>query len=133
MYQSILSIGIQVFYSMFLGDWIERNGCKLTMMLPLVGYIISSLYLVALTQMALVQAPLILLSALPVGLTGGTLALSISCFSYVTRITDVENRSFRIAMVEGSGVLGVPIGLLAGSEVSIMYYLFELPQKTKAN
>ena len=130
MYQNFLSTGIQVLYSMFLGDWIERNGCKLTMMLPLLGNIISSAYLVVLSQSSLVQAPFILFAAIPVGLTGGGLAFSISCFSYVTRITEVENRSFRIAMVESSAVLGVPIGLLAGSEVltntSVLFTSFYL-------
>jgi MFS family permease len=117
-YRTMLELGLQVVYSMFLGDWIEKQGCKVTMILPLFGFLLSSLFLLLLAQIPPFPLPIILLASLPVGLSGGNLAFSISTFSYVTRITTNENRSFRIAMTEGSAIVGIPIGLLVGSEVS---------------
>ena len=126
MYQTMVQTGIQVIYAFFLGKWMEKNGCKLTMILPLLGYLVSDIYLVLLSQSSLVHPSLILLAVLPIGLTGGTLALSISVSTYIARITNLKNRSFRFAMVESSGILGMPLGLLAGAQVCLTPLYFEI-------
>jgi len=50
-------------------------------------------------------------------MSGGMVALIMSVFSYMSKITDVESRSFRVAMLEGSWFLGGPIGLVLGGEI----------------
>jgi hypothetical protein len=88
--------------------------------MPLFGNLISVLYMILLTQLPSYPTPLILLASLPIGLSGGTLAFNISIFSYVSRISSNEDRSFRMTMVDGAAMLGSPIGLLVAAEVKVI-------------
>ncbi len=120
MYKSVIEASIQILYALFLGNWVEKHGCRLTILMPLFGNLISVLYMILLTQLPSYPTPLILLASLPIGLSGGTLAFNISIFSYVSRISSNEDRSFRMTMVDGAAMLGSPIGLLVAAEVKVI-------------
>jgi MFS family permease len=120
MYKSVIEASIQILYALFLGEWVDKHGCRLTILLPLYGSLISALYMILLTLLPSYPTPLIVLTSLPIGLSGGTLAFNISTFSYISRISTSENRSFRMTMAEGSAMLGSPIGLLVAAQVRVV-------------
>ncbi len=118
--KSVLEASIQILYAMFLGEWIEKHGCRLTILLPLWGLLVSSLYFLLLSYIPSFPTPIVLLASLPIGLTGGSLAFNISTFSYITRVTSLEKRSFRLTVAEISGMVGGPLGILCGAQVNTL-------------
>ena len=111
--EAIMPIG----FAMFLGSWSDKHGSKIPLLLPMFGYVLSSLSYTLFTFLPDVPPHYILISSIPVSLSGGMVAVVLSAFSFISALTTNENRSFRIAILEAFWFLGAPVGLLSGARV----------------
>ena len=125
-YRNLIEAGLPIIFSLFLGPWSDKHGSKIPMVIPLVGYTMSAFlyYIFSYTQD--LEPAWLLLASVPIALSGGMISFVLSAFRYVASITSTENRSFRMAIAEGSWFLGSPIGLLGSAQVRNQRYFFIL-------
>ncbi|VDP04502.1 unnamed protein product [Soboliphyme baturini] len=91
------------------GDLVSR---KISLLLPLVGLVLSDLSYLIQCHFKHLDVYILLISDLLFGIFGGFSALIASMFSYGADSTAVVNRSYRMALMEGSIGLGGMIGFL---------------------
>ncbi|CAL8108953.1 unnamed protein product [Orchesella dallaii] len=114
MYRSFIEAGFPIIVSLFLGPWTDIHGCKWPMLLPMFGYFLSAMSYVMFTFVDGAPPEALLVSSIPVAAAGGLVSIVMSAFSFMSKGTSVESRSFRVAMVEASWFLGGPLGTLSG-------------------
>jgi len=117
-YRNLIEAGLPILFSLFLGPWSDKHGSKIPMVIPLIGYTMSASLFYVFSYIENLDPGLLLLASVPVALSGGMIAFVLSAFRYVASITSTENRSFRIAVAEGSWFVGSPIGLLGSAYVN---------------
>jgi len=105
-YRGLIEAGFPIIFSLFLGPWTDSHGTKYPILLPFLGYFLSAVIYFILTFFPDLPPAFILFASIPVALSGGVVALIMSIFSFMSKITTIENRSFRVAMLEGSWFLG---------------------------
>ena len=96
----------------FIGSWGDMYSRKLAVLLPSVGALLSSVLYVA--NAALPEAPLylILISGAVSGICGGNTGMTMGAMSFVSSITNDENRTTRLGILEGLTFFGATIGPL---------------------
>uniref|UniRef100_A0A914VXA6 Solute carrier family 46 member 3 n=1 Tax=Plectus sambesii TaxID=2011161 RepID=A0A914VXA6_9BILA len=110
LYSSIVLTVPSIFTAFLLGSVSDTYSRKIPLMIPFVGLILGDVvYLVQTTFMS-IDARWLLLSDACFGLCGGYTAIIGTMFAYGVRQTWDENRSLRIAALEGSIGLGGTIG-----------------------
>jgi len=105
-YRGLIEAGFPILFSLFLGPWTDVHGTKYPILLPLLGYALSASIYFMLTYAPDLHPGFILFASIPVALTGGMVALIMSVFSFISKITSEEDRSFRVAMLEAAWFLG---------------------------
>lgn len=100
--------------TLFLGAWSDRTGNrKAFMVLPILGKLLSSIGGIISTvfflQIGMDETAL--LDGLPPALAGGRVAMTMAVYSYITDITSVNERTFRLGIVTAVLTLSRPIGL----------------------
>ena len=67
------------------------------------------------------QTPLVLLSAsIPIGLTGGSIAMSVAGFTYIAKVIPNESRGARLGILEGISLFSASLGLYLGNVVRFL-------------
>lgn len=98
---------------LFVGAWSDRTGNRKALMLvPLVGELITAIGLVLATYFFL-EWPLwitALIEGLPPAFCGGLSIALMGSYSYMSDVTNLENRTFRIGIVAVIVTLSIPIG-----------------------
>lgn len=105
-YRSVIEAGFPILISLFLGPWTEIHGTKWPMLLPLFGYFLSAMSYLILCHIPTAPPELLLISSAPIALVGGMVSIIMSAFSFMSKKTNLEDRSFRVAMLEASWFLG---------------------------
>lgn len=103
--------GILIF---FVGAWSDRTGNrKAFMVLPILGKLISIVGIILSTVffMQVGMDETALLEGLPPALAGGRVVMTMAVYSYITDITSVSERTFRLGIVTAILTLTRPIGL----------------------
>jgi len=122
----LIEAGLPVIFSLFIGPWSDKHGSKPPMILSLFGYILSSVLLYLFAMPKYVDPAILLFAGIPIALSGGAIAFLLSAFRYVAAFSTTKNRSFRMAVAEGSWFLGSPIGLLGSAAVNSCYFSLSL-------
>lgn len=97
-YRSLIEAGFPIIVSLFLGPWTDIHGTKWPMLLPMLGYCLSALAYVTFCYIPSAPPEALLISSAPISMVGGLVSIIMSAFSFMTKITTLENRSFRVAM-----------------------------------
>lgn len=112
-WKSPLQTSIPALMIIFIGAWSDRTGLRRPcMMMPLVGEFLTSVGLLLCT-FYLLEWPLEVagvIEALPPALTGGWTTMFMAVFSYISDHTTIEDRTFRIGIVNIFVSIGIPIG-----------------------
>lgn len=59
----------------------------------------------------------LLLASIPIALSGGVVTLNISIYGYMASQTNIENRSYRLAIITATWDIGTVFGYVFGSAV----------------
>lgn len=99
---------------LFVGAWSDRSGNRKTfMVLPILGKLISIIGIILSTffflQVGMDETAL--LEGLPPALAGGRVVMTMAVYSYITDITSVSERTFRLGIITAMLTLTRPIGL----------------------
>ncbi|CAG7818486.1 unnamed protein product [Allacma fusca] len=120
-YNEIITSVIPIIFVFFLGSWTDKHGNKYPFLLCICGYLLTAGLFLLISRLPDLPAEYLLVCMLPVALTGGSAAASLTSFSYISSVTTPENRSTRMALLQGCIILGIPAGLLAGAKLYKSY------------
>ncbi|XP_013162941.1 PREDICTED: proton-coupled folate transporter-like [Papilio xuthus] len=113
--------------SLFLGVWSDTHGRKPLVAWPLFGMCISGALTVIYSMMDFMGPWWYILTVIPTSFLGGFTSLFTGSFCYVSDITSIEKRSFRMTLVETAVSIGSVIGAISSSyvlrAVGIVYLL----------
>ena len=104
--------------ALFIGPWSDRNGRKPVMLIPMMGYILSSLYWLLNIYFFHWPAKYLLLNGI-FSIFGGFVSFLIGMYSYLADITSNRSRTTRIGLLDIFLYAGVPAGTFASA------YLFK--------
>lgn len=108
-----LQSGIPAIVILFVGAWSDKTGNrKYLMLIPILGELISAVGLIFTTYFFL-EWPLwvtALIEALPSAFSGGISIALMGSYSYISDVTTVESRTFRMGCVAVIVTLGIPLG-----------------------
>ncbi|XP_047997283.1 proton-coupled folate transporter-like [Leguminivora glycinivorella] len=121
---SILVTSISVFSSImpavlavFLGSWSDKYGRKPLVVWPLFGLFLSSVLTIVFSAVQYLSAYWFILCIMPLAILGGFNTLMLGANLIITDITDDQDRSFRLALIQGCGFTGVLTGTVASSYI----------------
>ncbi|XP_075167978.1 putative peptidoglycan muropeptide transporter SLC46 [Haematobia irritans] len=118
MAQSILESIIPAILSLFIGPWSDKFGRRPIVLATFMGYAASAVVLNVLcyiTTTSNISSWMILLSSVPLALSGGHCALLTGIYCYISDVADEKTRPFRMVLNEVSLSLGVVIGNVSSS------------------
>ncbi|KDR13825.1 Proton-coupled folate transporter [Zootermopsis nevadensis] len=114
-YNNVATHAIPLVLALFLGAWSDRRGRKLPLLLGLVGKLYYSVMIIVNALQDTWSLEVVLLSAsLPSSLTGADLAIFAALFTYVADVTTVQDRTFRVTMLDITYLLTMPTGVALG-------------------
>lgn len=115
MYTSVMETIPCVVLSLFLGSYGDRRSRKVTMIIPMVGALLSAvIYSFFSYFMQEIPVEYMPLAAVPRALTGGSIAAIMSALSFVAHRSEIHHRTLHVAAVEVAIMLGMPLGALSG-------------------
>ncbi|XP_071947508.1 proton-coupled folate transporter-like [Antedon mediterranea] len=103
-----------VFVILYISTWSDCIGRKITMILPTVGMLVTS---ISFTIVLVYRLPIeyLLIGNLSIGLTGNTILLRSGVGSYLSDISNTANFTFRMSVLLGVNFLGIALGQLVFS------------------
>lgn len=111
---------VPIILAMFIGNWSDRRGRKLPLVIGLVGKFIYSFMVVVNSMMETWNLNMVIYTAsIPMGLLGGDVAIFAACFAYVSDITTVQQRTMRVMILDVVYLSTMPTGVAIGG------YLFK--------
>lgn len=120
MYQTLIENGFPIFLALFLGPLTDKYGYKPLMLYSMSGYIFYTIVLITSHFFPLLPPWYLLTASVPLGLSGGTVTLMISTYGFMAAQTTLDNRSYRLAAMNGTWEIGTVIGYILGSIVSFL-------------
>ena len=116
MYSSILGSLPCMLVALFIGPWSDKNGRKPVMMIPMIGYILSTMWY--LLNIHYIHWPATYLLASGVTqIFGGFVVFLIGMYSYMADITSIRARTTRIGVLDIFLFAGVPTGTFLSAYV----------------
>ncbi|EEC02962.1 adenylate cyclase, putative, partial [Ixodes scapularis] len=109
-YYGLLSV-LTLICGMWVGSWNDRFGRKRPMLFPLVGGMAAVLNFIVLSHFLDSHVSFVMISAVLVGLSTGSLGVVSSCFGYLTDVVPLSARSRRIAILEAMVFTGGACGM----------------------
>lgn len=108
-------------FSLFVGAWSDVNGRKSVLILPFIGNILSFVvYIVNYYWFDAIPSPHLLWGSIA-GLTGGYVVLNIGLYGYVSDVTNAENRTMRLSILNGVFSAGFVVGTTLGGKLYKAY------------
>lgn len=115
-WNSIAGHVVPIILALFFGNFSDRRGRKIPLILGLTGKFIYSFMIVINSLMDSWNLNTIVYSAsLPMGMLGADVAIFGGCFAYISDISSVEQRTLRITIVEVAYLSTMPTGVALGS------------------
>lgn len=112
-WKNVVQTAIPVLLILFVGAWSDKTGCrKACILMPIVGEFLTCIGFIINTYFFLelpVEVAALTESVFP-AITGGWFTNFIGVFSYIGDITTVEERTYRVGIVNLWMSLGYPIG-----------------------
>ncbi|XP_058791948.1 proton-coupled folate transporter isoform X2 [Phymastichus coffea] len=107
---------IPIILAMFIGNWSDRYGRKLPLIIGLIGKFIYSFMIIINSVIPHWSLNMITYTAtLPMGLLGGDISIFASCFAYISDVSTTRNRTFRITILDVVYLSAMPTGVAVGS------------------
>ncbi|XP_057319501.1 proton-coupled folate transporter [Microplitis mediator] len=107
---------VPIILSLFFGNWSDRRGRKLPLIIGLLGKIIYSGMIVVNTLMPDWDLFMIIYTAsIPMGMLGGDVAIFGSCFAYISDVSSVKQRTLRVTILDIAYLSAMPTGIALGS------------------
>ena len=111
-----------IFSTLFFGSYSDKGGRKVGMIVPVIGGVLKSALCIIITALYLRKEWLFLAMNIE-AFTGGYGTFLMSSFSYISDITDHDNRAIRIVIVESALGVGIVVGqLVFGKLPSIGFF-----------
>ena len=108
------------------GAWSDINGRKAVLVLPFLGNILSFIiYIINYHWFDEISSRQLLLGSVA-GLTGGYICLNIGLYGYISDVTDSENRTTRLSILNGVFSAGYVIGITLGGKLFKYYQSYYL-------
>lgn len=102
---------VPIILAMFFGNWSDRRGRKLPLILGLIGKLIYSIMIVVNSMMKNWNLNMIVYTAsLPMAMLGADIAIFGSCFAYISDISSVQQRTLRITILDVVYLSTMPTG-----------------------
>lgn len=115
-WNGIASHVLPIILAFFIGNWSDRRGRKSLLLLGLFGKLIYSFMIVINTVMPSWNVNMIIYTAsIPSTLFGADVAIFAACFAYISDISSVEERTFRITILDAAYLSTMPMGIALGS------------------
>ncbi|XP_031830327.2 putative peptidoglycan muropeptide transporter SLC46 isoform X1 [Nomia melanderi] len=115
-YNNIAGHVVPIILALFSGNWSDRRGRKLPLLLGLIGKCIYSFMIVIISMMETWDLYTVVYAAtLPMGILGGNVAIFGSCFAYLSDISSVKERTIRIIILDVVYLSTMPTGVALGS------------------
>ena len=111
LYFSICSTLPLIFSSIIIGKWSDIKGRKVALLVPLFGMLVQSSVYLAVIYLNL-SMPLLYIAEVVAGLTGGSPLLVSVSLAYIADITTIEQRTFRVVVVETCLIVSVGVAQL---------------------
>ncbi|XP_041108755.1 solute carrier family 46 member 3 isoform X2 [Polyodon spathula] len=121
-YVAVLSL-VSIPPAILFGSWSDQAGRKLGMILPSVCSAVSGGFLIAAAEVEQIHVYWTIFTALLVGISGGHVTVFLSVFSYLADVTNAENRTLRMAILESMVFIGGTVGFLLSGTL-IQYFSF---------
>ncbi|KAI4501384.1 hypothetical protein M0802_003757 [Mischocyttarus mexicanus] len=107
---------VPIILALFFGNWSDRHGRKLPLIIGLVGKFLYSFMVIVNSYISTWNLNMVIYTAsLPMGMLGGDVAIFASCFSYISDITTVKQRTLRITILDIIYLSTMPTGVALGS------------------
>ncbi|XP_017044551.1 proton-coupled folate transporter [Drosophila ficusphila] len=154
MISTMLESTVPALVSLFLGPWSDKFGRRPILLSTFIGYFISAIILIVLTQVTTatnISPWWFLLSSVPSVFSGGTCALITILYCHVSDVATEDRRAMRMVTMEAALGLGMMAGsvasgsiyaatgastlfILVGSIISIavIYVYFFVPESLKS-
>ncbi|XP_011306491.1 proton-coupled folate transporter isoform X2 [Fopius arisanus] len=105
-----------IILALFFGNWSDRRGRKLPLVIGLMGKVIYSGMVVVNALMPNWDVFMIIYTAsIPMGMLGGDVAIFGSCFAYISDVSSVQRRTFRVTLLDIVYLSTMPTGIALGS------------------
>ncbi|MGH0159645.1 UNVERIFIED_CONTAM: hypothetical protein FKN15_072633 [Acipenser sinensis] len=121
-YVAVLSL-VSIPPAIIFGSWSDKAGRKLGMILPSVCSAVGGGFLIAVAEVEQINAYWTIFTAFVIGISGGHVAVFLSVFSYLADVTNDENRTLRMAILESMVFIGGTVGFLLSGTL-IQYFSF---------
>lgn len=106
---------VPFFLVFFLGSWSDKRGRKSIILAGLIGKLFFSVMITIITLTDWPVEYVIYFATFPSALTGADLAIFTGSFAYISDMTTIENRTFRIGIVDAVYLSTMPIGVALGN------------------
>lgn len=111
-----------IILALFFGNWSDRRGRKLPLIFGLLGKFIYSFMIVINSMMETWSLNTVIYTAsLPMGMLGGDVAIFGSCFSYISDITSIQQRTLRITILDVVYLSTMPTGTFSSFFPSFIF------------
>ncbi|XP_022121523.1 proton-coupled folate transporter [Pieris rapae] len=112
---------VPLLLAFFLGAYSDKRGRKIIILTGLLGKLYFSLMITYITTNSWPVEYVIYFAVLPSVITGTDLAIFTGCFAYLADITSVENRTFRVAILDAVYLSTMPTGIYLGNLIFNRY------------
>ena len=116
MYTTILGALPCMLVALFIGPWSDRNGRKPVMIIPMLGYVFGTMFLLLNIYNMDWPANYLLINGV-FSIFGGIVVFLIGMYSYIADITSVRARTTRIGVIDIFFYGGVPTGTFLSAYV----------------
>ncbi|XP_028981754.1 thymic stromal cotransporter homolog [Diachasma alloeum] len=107
---------VPIILALFFGNWSDRRGRKLPLVIGLLGKVIYSGMVVVNALVPKWDVFMIIYTAsIPMGMLGGDVAIFGSCFAYISDVSSVQRRTFRVTLLDIVYLSTMPTGIALGS------------------
>ncbi|XP_064104314.1 lysosomal proton-coupled steroid conjugate and bile acid symporter SLC46A3-like [Macrobrachium nipponense] len=114
-YAHVLQYLPAVFVVLLLGTWSDKRGRRLPIIVPFLGYFLTSLSVTAVSYFWALPPTYLLLAYLPLAFTGGLMGVYAGVYPYLTAVTTQRARTTRISILAvvilSSGTIGIASGI----------------------
>ncbi|XP_023236631.1 proton-coupled folate transporter-like [Centruroides sculpturatus] len=100
-----------------LSPWSDKYGRRFPMMASTCSLILENIALAIVSAFPSAPAYFIIIAGIPAGIFGGFVVAFSSIYTYISDVTQKENRTIRFAILEIVFILATPVGIETGGQI----------------
>ncbi|XP_067133237.1 lysosomal proton-coupled steroid conjugate and bile acid symporter SLC46A3-like [Centruroides vittatus] len=100
-----------------LSPWSDKYGRRFPMMASTCSLILENIALTIVSAFPSTPAYFIIIAGIPAGIFGGFVVAFSSIYTYISDVTQKENRTIRFAILEIVFILATPVGIETGGQI----------------